>query len=298
MKGLWRRPEPLRTETRAPRPSARVLVIGNEKGGVGKSTVAALLSTAMLYHGARVAVIDVDLRQQSLSRFLENRRRWLPAAGVEAPIPMEYKLTDDTAALARADESTMVGLFERAVALAMGAADIVVIDTPGGDTPLSRSAHLQADLVVTPMNESFVDFDMLGVVDPVTLKLVRPSLYSKVVHDARKRRADYGRKLDWVVLRNRMALSDSRNRQRVGEGLETLAAQIGFRVGPSLRDRVTYREMFPFGLTIADLSFGLRPSEISLPRKAAREEVRSILEALRLVDPAGDAPSGAPGAES
>jgi len=287
MKGLWRRAEAPPTGRYVPA-QARVIVIGNEKGGVGKSTVAALLSTAMLYHGARVAVIDVDLRQQSLGRFLENRRRWLPAAGVDAPIPLEYKLTDDTAALARADERSVIGLFEKAVALAMKAVDIVVIDTPGGDTPLSRSAHLQADLVVTPMNESFVDFDMLGIVDPVSLKLIRPSLYSKVVHDARKRRAEYGRGLDWVVLRNRMALGDTRNRHRVGEGLETLAAQIGFRVGPSLRERITYREMFPFGLTVADLSFGLRPSDISLPRKAAREELKVLLETLNLIEPNAD----------
>ncbi|MES2034544.1 MAG: division plane positioning ATPase MipZ [Pseudomonadota bacterium] len=282
---LWRRPAPARAQATPPSHPCRVIVIANEKGGVGKSTVAALISTAMLYYGARVAVMDVDLRQQSLSRFFANRRRWLPAAGVEAPIPLEYKLTDDTAALAEADPQAMVGLFERALTMAMKAADVVVIDTPGGDTPLTRSAHLQADLVVTPMNDSFVDFDMLGVIDPLTLKVLRPSVYSKVVHDARRRRAEYGRALDWVVLRNRLAPSDTRNRERVGAGIHTLAEQIGFRVGPSLRDRVAYREMFPFGLTVADLSFGLRPSEFSIPRKAAKEEVRALLETLGLIAP-------------
>lgn len=259
-------------------------MVANEKGGAGKSTVAALLSTAMLYQGRRVAVMDVDLRQQTLSHFFANRRRWLPAANVSAPVPLEYMLADDPAELSEADPARVVALFHKALILAMGAADIVVIDTPGGDTPLSRAAHLQADIVVTPMNDSFVDFDMLGKIDPITLKLVRPSLYAKVVHDARRTRAGHGRKLDWVVLRNRMALTDGRNRQRVTVNLEQLAAQVGFRLGPQLRERVAYREMFPFGLTLADLSANLRPAEISTPRKAAREELRALLVALHLID--------------
>lgn len=282
---IWRPPAPAGRGTSPPATiPPRIIVVANEKGGAGKSTVAALLSTAMLYQGRRVAVMDVDLRQQTLSHFFANRRRWLPAANVSAPVPLEYMLADDPAELAEADPARVVALFHKALILAMGAADIVVIDTPGGDTPLSRAAHLQADIVVTPMNDSFVDFDMLGKIDPITLKLVRPSLYAKVVHDARSTRASYGRKLDWVVLRNRMALTDGRNRQRVTVNLEQLAAQVGFRLGPQLRERIAYREMFPFGLTLADLSANLRPAEISTPRKAAREELRALLVALHLID--------------
>ena len=282
---IWRPPAPAGGGNGPPATiPPRIIVVANEKGGAGKSTVAALLSTAMLYQGRRVAVMDVDLRQQTLSHFFANRRRWLPAANVSAPVPLEYMLADDPADLAEADPARVVALFHKALILAMGAADIVVIDTPGGDTPLSRAAHLQADIVVTPMNDSFVDFDMLGKIDPITLKLVRPSLYAKVVHDARRTRAGHGRKLDWVVLRNRMALADGRNRQRVTVNLEQLAAQVGFRLGPQLRERVAYREMFPFGLTLADLSANLRPAEISTPRKAAREELRALLVALHLID--------------
>ncbi|MCF8505400.1 MAG: division plane positioning ATPase MipZ [Caulobacter sp.] len=287
---IWRPPAPARpapaAEGKSPPATVppRIIVVANEKGGAGKSTVAALLSTAMLYQGVRVAVMDVDLRQQTLSNFLANRRRWLPAAKVSAPVPLEFKLADDPADLAEADPARVVALFHKALVLATGSADIVVIDTPGGDTPLSRAAHLQADIVVTPMNDSFVDFDMLGKIDPITLKLVRPSLYARVVHDARRTRAGYGRKLDWVVLRNRMALTDGRNRQRVTVNLEQLADQVGFRLGPPLRERIAYREMFPFGLTLADLSANLRPAEISTPRKAAREELNALLVALNLID--------------
>ena len=278
----WRGDREVEDQTGRAAPG-RVLVIGNEKGGAGKSTVAALIATAMMYRGSRVAVIDTDLRQQTLSRFLENRRRWLPAAGVEAPVPLEYKLADDTMALAMRDPAEAVARFEEAVGLAMADADLVVVDTPGADTPVSRSAHLQASLVVTPINDSFVDFDVLGQVDPVTLQLIRPSLYARVVQEARRTRLAHRQSLDWVVLRNRMAGAEVRNRERVTQGLEALAEPAGFRLGPSLRDRVAYREMFPFGLTIADLSPGVRPVSVSAPRAAAREELRELLVALRLI---------------
>jgi chromosome partitioning protein len=242
----------------------------------------------MLYRGKRVAVIDADLRQQTLSRFLANRRSWLPAAGVEAPVPLEYKLHEDPGTLAHGDPAEAVARFESAVGMAMGDADLVVIDTPGSDTAVSRCAHLQADLVVTPMNDSFVDFDVLGQLDPVTLRLLRPSLYTQVVLEARETREYHSRRLDWVVLRNRMAATDGRNRERLTQGLETLADEVGFRMGPSLRERVTYREMFPFGLTIADLAPGLRPGGVSAPRLAAREELRDLLVALKLICEASD----------
>jgi len=279
-----------RTEPRPATPQAppqrltapRVIVIGNEKGGAGKTTVSSLISIAMLYKGARVAVIDLDLRQSSLSRFLANRRRWVASAGVDAPMPLEYKLAEDTDALSRADPAGIVGLFEQAITLAMRSADIVVIDTPGGDTPVSRAAHLQADVVVTPMNDSFVDFDVLGIVDPVTLDLIRPSHYSRVVHDARRTRTVYQRQLDWVVMPNRLAPTEARNRERLQRDIQALARQVGFRIGPALSERVIYRELFPFGLTVADLAPGVRPIKITTPREVVKAEMRAVLAALDL----------------
>jgi len=261
---------------------ARVVVIGNEKGGAGKSTLAALIAISMLYRGQRVSVVDLDLRQQSLSRLLANRRRWLPAAGVEAPSPLEYKLVDDPARIAD-DQPTALRLFEEAMTMAMGDSDLVIIDTPGGDTAVSRAAHLQADLIVTPMNDSFVDFDVIGNVDPVTMRLIRPSHYAETILNARAMRAQHNRRLDWVVVRNRLAGADTNNRERVGKALNSLAEEVGFRIGPPLRERVAYREMFPFGLTLADVSPRLRPDNMSSPKLAARQEVNALLEALGLI---------------
>jgi len=262
----------------------RVIVVGNEKGGAGKSTIAVHLATALLYGGAKVALLDLDLRQCSSMRFFENRQAWVAANKVTLPMPIQQRLSDDDVALAAAPEADQIEKFEAAFVAARDAADFVLIDTPGGDTAISRMAHGLADLIVTPMNDSFVDFDMLGHIDPVTMELQKPSLYSLAVWEARKARALSGQRqaLDWVVLRNRLATTEARNRKRVEDRLTALSKRVGFRMGPGLRDRVIYRELFPFGLTIADLSPQVRPVPVSLQHVAARQELRALMHSLGL----------------
>ncbi|WGM30797.1 division plane positioning ATPase MipZ [Brevundimonas sp. NIBR11] len=261
----------------------QVIVVGNEKGGAGKSTLAIHIVAGLLHAGRRVAILDLDLRQRSMSHFFAHRAAWTAANGVVLPMPSEPDLGDGKV-LARADEAEQIATFERAFAEAQGA-DVILIDTPGGDTPLSRAAHAKADQIVTPMNDSFVDFDMLGSVDPVTLELLKPSTYSESVWEARKHRAiKEGRHaaIDWVVITNRLAVAEARNRKRLEERMLKLAKRVGFRVGPGLRDRVIYRELFPFGLTVADLSSEVRPVAVSLAHVAARQEMRNLMQSLGL----------------
>ena len=265
-----------------------VIVVGNEKGGAGKSTLAIHIVTGLLHAGKKVAIIDLDLRQRSMERFFSNRAAWTAANGHDLPLPIVPDMGDGKA-LAKADEAEQLARFDAAYAEAQGVADIILIDTPGGDTALSRAAHGRADLIVTPMNDSFVDFDMLGLVDPVTLDLKRPSLYSETVWNSRKARAvASGKSIDWVVLRNRLAPTEARNRKRLDERVQALSRRVGFRVGPGLRDRVIYRELFPFGLTIADLSPTIRPVAMSLQHVAARQELRALVGSLGLSGPAGE----------
>lgn len=259
---------------------AKVIVVGNEKGGAGKSTIAIHVATALLHAGAKVATLDLDVRQQSMAHFFAHRRARLDANGAAAPMPLEFQLP---AELAKAADADALAQFEDAFGRAAEQADFVLIDTPGSDTAIGRAAHGQADLVVTPMNDSFVDFDMLGVVDPVSLELKRPSLYSETVWNSRKVRAvATGKSIDWVVLRNRLAPTEARNRKRLDERVQALSRRVGFRVGPGLRDRVIYRELFPFGLTIADLSPTIRPVAMSLQHVAARQELRALMGSLGL----------------
>jgi chromosome partitioning protein len=260
---------------------ASVIVVGNEKGGAGKSTLAIHIATALLHGGARVAVLDLDLRQQTMGHFFANRAAWLAANGVQAPMPIQHPISAAGDALAKAPDAEQLSRFETAFAEVAAAADFVLIDTPGADTAIMRAAHVRADLIVTPMNDSFVDFDMLGVVDPVTLDLKRHSLYAETVWASRKQRATLERKqIDWVVLRNRLAPTEARNRRRLDERVEALSRKVGFRVGPGLRDRVIYRELFPFGLTVADLSASVRPVAMGLQHVAARQELRALMAAL------------------
>jgi chromosome partitioning protein len=269
-----------------------VIVVGNEKGGAGKSTLAIHIVCGLLHAGKRVAIIDLDLRQRSMARFFSSRAAWAAANGQPLPMPVEPDMGDGKA-LAKADEHDQLVMFEGAFAEARAKADVILIDTPGGDTVLSRTAHGLADQIVTPMNDSFVDFDLLGQVDPVTLDLLKPSIYSESVWEARKHRAiTQGRTatIDWIVVTNRLAVAAARNRQRLEERMEKLARRVGFRVGPGLRDRVIYRELFPFGLTVADLSNDIRPVAVSLAHVAARQELRNLMLALGLDGGALDAP--------
>ena len=263
----------------------QVIVIGNEKGGAGKSTLAIHIVTGLLHAGRKVAIIDLDLRQRSMERFFSNRAAWTAANGHVLPQPVVPDMGDGKA-LAKADEAEQLARFEAAMAQVQDV-DVILIDTPGGDTALSRTAHGLADQIVTPMNDSFVDFDLLGQVDPVTLDLVKPSIYSESVWEARKHRAiTQGRQatIDWIVVTNRLAVAEARNRRRLEERMQKLAKRVGFRVGPGLRDRVIYRELFPFGLTIADLSNDIRPVAVSLAHVAARQELRNLMQALGLDD--------------
>ena len=261
---------------------ARVIVFGNEKGGAGKSTIAIHLITALLHEGATVATIDLDLRQQSMGHFFKSRKAWSESVGAVLPMPLANVLAGGLE-LAAADAADAPARFDALFGEATAEADYLVIDTPGGDTALSRVAHSRADLIVTPMNDSFVDFDLLGLVDPVTLDLVRPSIYSETVWESRKiKMVERRTSIDWVVLRNRLATTEARNRRRVEERMVALARRAGFRISPGLRDRVIYRELFPFGLTVADLSPGVRPVPVSLSHVAARQELRALIHELGL----------------
>ncbi len=261
----------------------QVIVVGNEKGGAGKSTLAIHIVVGLLHAGRRVAIIDLDLRQRSMAHFFASRAAWTAANGHALPMPIEPDMGDGKA-LAKVGEAEQLAIFEAAFAAAQDS-DIILIDTPGGDTALSRAAHARADQIVTPMNDSFVDFDLLGQVDPVTLELLKPSIYSESVWEARKHRAiNEGRHvaIDWLVVTNRLAVAEARNRRRLDERLAKLAKRVGFRVGPGLRDRVIYRELFPFGLTVADLSNDIRPVAVSLAHVAARQEMRNLMQSMGL----------------
>lgn len=267
---------------------ARVIVIGNEKGGAGKSTVSIHLSVALLCIGRKVGVIDLDVRQRSLTRYLENRTRWMQNTGAKLPMPEIVRVEasqDRDLDKAEAEESQR---FLTSLARLKRECDFIIIDAPGGDTFLSRLAHMQADTLITPLNDSFVDFDLLGDVNPQTLDVLRPSFYSEMVWTCRKKKAQTSRRpIDWVVMRNRMSPLAARNKERVGGALENLSRRIGFRLAPGLSERVIYRELFPAGLTLLDLTESASNVAFTMSHKAARQELRDLVIVLQLPELAG-----------
>jgi len=256
--------------------TARIIVVGNEKGGTGKSTVAMHLVVSLLQLGVSVGSIDLDARQATLTRYVENRRR-RAASGRPLPMPEHEPVppTSDPAA----DEARFLDVLARFSA----AHDVVVIDTPGSDHPLSRLGHSYADLLVTPLNDSFIDLDVLAKVDPDSMKITRPSHYSEMVWEARKIRALRGQKdgAEWFVLRNRLSSLDARNKREMERLLVDLSKRIGFRSVGGLCERVIYRELFLEGLTLLDLGEG-SGVEMSMSHVAARQELRRLVEALGL----------------
>jgi chromosome partitioning protein len=269
--------------TEQPR-SAHVVVLGNEKGGSGKSTTAMHVAVALMKAGQKVATIDLDSRQGSFTHYVGNRRAWAQRAKLKLELPAHFRVTRGEGLKIEDNEATEFAGFASAVTAVEHSHDFVVIDTPGTDSYLTRLAHSMADTLITPLNDSFVDFDVLGTIDPETFALTGTSHYGEMVREARRqRRIVDGRHTDWVVVRNRLSVLGSRNKRLVGEGLGELAKRLGFRFIDGLAERVVYRELFPRGLTALDAideaTLGTRPS---MSHVTAREEVQGLLAALRL----------------
>jgi len=246
-----------------------LIVFANEKGGTGKSTTCVHTAVALAAQDIPVAVIDLDYRQRTVTRYLENRADTARRRGVDLPAPTFAVYSGDSTA----------GLNE-AIASAAQTARVVIIDTPGRDDPLARYAAAAANTLVTPMNDSFVDFDLIGQVDPETFKVRRLSFYSELMWETRKTRAKAdGGSIDWVVLRNRLHHMEARNQKRVGDALGELARRVGFRVISGLSERVIFRELFPSGLTLLDRG---HLGELGVSHLAARQELREMIAGLAL----------------
>ncbi|MEQ9640834.1 MAG: division plane positioning ATPase MipZ [Alphaproteobacteria bacterium] len=260
-----------------------IIVLGNEKGGSGKSTSAMHIIVALLKAGATVGSLDLDDRQQSLSRYLENRQRLIDTKGLYLPTPVHAVVKHSQADSLAAREAEERAAFQAALARVGGAAQFVVIDCPGRDSNLSRLAHGRADTLITPINDSFVDLDLLARVDGDDYRVLGPSIYAEMVWEARKRRAQADRgSIDWVVMRNRLASLEARNKRRVGDVLDRLAKRIGFRHLAGLSERVIYREMFLNGLTLLDLRDPAAEVNLTLSHVAARAELSNLMANLAL----------------
>src|ERR1700741_2579537 len=97
-----------------------VITFANEKGGTGKSTTAVHSAVALAAQGRRVAALDLDTRQRTLGRYLDNRAASMGRLGLDLPMPA-YATFD------LAGPESFEALFERL----SGEADYLIVDTPG-----------------------------------------------------------------------------------------------------------------------------------------------------------------------
>ncbi len=264
---------------------AHVIVVGNEKGGSGKSTVAMHVAIGLLRLGYKVGTVDLDDHQATLTSYMTNRWQHLRETREDLPLPEHVHIDradSNTVAENREQERWRV---EQVVRELSEKNDFVVIDTPGSDRFISVVGHALADTLVTPMNDSYVDLDLLVKLDPHTHKMQKPSVYTEMVWDLRRQREKKdGRTIRWFVMRNRLSATDARNKLEIGRVVEELQGPLGYVLAPGFSERVIYRELFLQGLTLLDLREGAK-NALSLSNINARQEVRHL---VRLILPQKD----------
>jgi chromosome partitioning protein len=257
-----------------------VIVLGNEKGGTGKSTVSMHIIAHLLRLGFKVASMDLDARQGTLSRYIENRKHYCETKNVTLPIPTHMTLHRSLKENIKEAEQEEAAALEAAMQECANF-NFVVIDTPGNDTHLSREAHARADTLITPMNDSFVDLDVLMQIKDIRKNELRPSTYAETIWNQKKVRLMRDKvSMDWIVLRNRLSNLNATNKKEMWKILNLLSGRLGYRLAEGFGERVIFRELFLHGLTLLDLKDLGMPMQIS--HVAARQELRSLIQMIKL----------------
>jgi chromosome partitioning protein len=257
-----------------------IIVLGNEKGGTGKSTAAMHVMIYLLRLDFKVGCIDVDARQGTISRYIENRIRYNQTHKVRLPIPIHIALKRAGFEDIKKNEQDEEVRFSNALS-ELADCDFIVIDTPGNDTYFSRLAHSYADTIITPLNDSFIDLDMLVRLNSDDPNNLRPSVYAEMIWEQKKNRLMRDKQpIDWIVMRNRLTNLYAKNKEEMYKILTALSRRVGYRLMTGFSERVIFKELFIQGLTLLDLQ------EVGIPLNmshiAARQEIRAILDMLQL----------------
>jgi chromosome partitioning protein len=257
-----------------------IITMGNEKGGTGKSTIAMHMAIALLKLGYGVGAIDLDGRQGTLSRYLAHREAFARVAGREIAVPAYRRIQASTAGKrVRAECEDLMQLRQALAELSQCQA--VVIDTPGSDSHLARLGHANADMLITPLNDTFLDVDVLARIDCDKRAVLAPSAYCRMVMDLNDRRLASGRPaIDWIVMRNRLTHIHTHNKREIASLLRQLAERTGFRLVPGFGERVIFHEMFLSGITLLDLPDKRADGRNNPSHAHAREEFRDLLEGV------------------
>lgn len=256
---------------------AHVILFGNEKGGSGKTTYAIHTIVSLLSTGFSVASIDLDERQQSLSRYIENRQKMKAQYGINLLLPEHFQISSKVSADTTDYQDIILQLMQ-----SLQNYDYIVIDAPGSNTGISRFAHIHADTVITPINSSFIDVDLLGKIDANTLEMTSPGVYGTMYMSSReKRKIAEKSDAEWIVVHSRYSIAETINRRSIDFALRCMAKHMNFKVIRGFTERSIFKELFLQGLTLSDAALtkqiNITPSVI-----AARQEIRNFLASLNL----------------
>jgi chromosome partitioning protein len=255
-----------------------IIVIGNEKGGAGKTTTSMHLITSLLHLGFKLSSIDVDCRQKSLSRYLENRQAYSNKHNINLYMPNHFTL--DESSDSKKDQQKLQDFINLEID---ANSDFILIDTPGSNTSLSSYVHSLADTIITPINDSFLDLDVIARIEADSLKIIKPSFYAQAIWEQKMEKAKLAKgEINWIVIRNRMSTVDAKNKQRMAEVLDKLSARLGFKAVLGFNERVIYRELFLHGLTLLDVKPGIVDITLNTSHIAAKQELNNLLRGLNV----------------
>jgi chromosome partitioning protein len=260
---------------------AYIIVFGNEKGGSGKSTTATQVIIALLYMGYRVASIDLDARQGTLTRYLANRFEYCSQNKITVPQPLHFPIERSKAATQDQQELNDLTFLKMALDELSPRHDFIIIDTPGSDTFLGQMGHVFAHMIITPMNDSFIDLDVLARIDPHKLHVKSPSIYTRMVFEQRRHALlKYDRKIEWIILRNRLQIDQEKNSGLVYDYLNLLSEPYGFVHATGFSENPNFRDLFLKGMTVLDHDAAEVQRGLDLGILRARQEIRSLLKTI------------------
>ena len=259
-----------------PNKSAHIIVISNEKGGTGKSTICMHLAIKLLQEGFSVATIDLDGRQGTLSKYIDNRKTFRSVKGIYLPTPEHFCYIPESNPLKYQQSLDQLNQQIRTLSNKF---DAILIDTPGTKNYLFEEAHKFADTLITPISDSLIDLSVVSNIDFAQNKIKGPGPYAEFIWDIKKYLAARGKPyLNWIVVGNKAATIHSKNKNVVFNYLEDIAKLYGFRFLQGLKDRVIYKELFLEGLTVLDMSHDKLKMKMSMSHLAARREIKNLAE--------------------